>query len=83
MAIGKAKVSEKIDQNKLILKLGNFIVAENGMMSNRINISKLNKYMKNKIIKINLNLNLGKNKRTVWSSDLSDKYIKINADYSS
>ena len=83
MAIGKAKVSEKIDQNKLILKFGNFIVAENGMMSNRINISKLNKYMKNKIIKINLNLNLGKNKRTVWSSDLSDKYIKINADYSS
>ena len=81
MAIGKA--SEKINQSKLILKFGEFIVAKNGMMYKKINIMKLNKYMKNKIIRINLNLNLGKSNKTVWSSDLTNEYIKINADYRS
>ncbi len=39
--------------------------------------------MKNKIIRINLNLKLGKNNKTVWSSDLTNEYININADYRS
>ena len=37
--------------------------------------------MKNKIIDINLNLCLGKESKTVWSSDLTNRYIEINADY--
>ena len=81
MAIGKA--GEKINQNKIILKIGNFVVAKNGMMSKKINIEKLGKYMKNKIIRINLDLKLGKINKTVWSSDLTSEYIKINTDYRS
>ena len=53
------------------------------MVYKKINISSLNKYMKNKIIKININLNMGKYKKTVWSSDLTHKYIEINSDYRS
>ena len=81
MAIGK--VGENINQSKIILKIGEFIVAENGMMSKKIKLKKLSKYMKNKIIRINLNLKLGKNNKTVWSSDLTNEYININADYRS
>ena len=53
-------------------------------MSFQKNISaKLTKYMKNKIIRINLDLKLGKYNKTIWSSDLTSNYIKINADYRS
>ena len=39
--------------------------------------------MKNKILKINLDLKLGSYDKTVWSSDLTKKYIEINAGYRS
>ena len=81
MAIGKT--SEKIYPNKISLKFGKFIVAEKGKISKRINETSLKKYMKNKIIKINLNLNIGKFSKTVWSSDLTNEYIKLNTDYRS
>ena len=44
---------------------------------------KINNYMKNKIIRINLDLKIGSSDKTVWSSDLTKKYIDINADYRS
>ena len=81
MAIGKANT--KIDQNKINLKFGSFLVASNGKMNNNMNITKLDKYMKKKIIEINVDLGLGKYKRTVYSSDLTHEYIRINADYRS
>jgi len=81
MAIGKTKTA--IDQNKIKLSFGKFIVASNGSKSKSINIKKLDVYMKNKIIEINIHLGLGIYKRTVYSSDLTQEYIAINADYRS
>ena len=40
-------------------------------------------YMKNKIIEINVILNLGKYFHTVHGNDLTFEYLKINADYRS
>ena len=81
MAIGKA--DSKIQQNKITIKFDKFVVAKNGSMYPKINISKINKYMKNKIIKINVNLGIGTFSKKVWSSDLTHKYLNINADYRS
>lgn len=81
MAIGKT--SANIDQKKIILKFGDLLVAEKGRVSKKLDLIKLNAYMKNKIIKIHVDLKLGKCNKTVWSSDLSKKYIEINAEYSS
>ena len=81
MAIGKA--DNKIDQNKISLKFGSFLVAHNGKMNHKINIKKLDKYMKKKIIEINVDLGIGEHKRTVYSSDLTHEYIRINSDYRS
>ena len=39
--------------------------------------------MKNKIIKINVDLGMNKYRKKVWSSDLTHEYININADYRS
>ncbi len=81
MAIGKA--DNKIKQNKIIIKFDKFVVAKNGSMYSKININKINKYMKNKIIKINIDLGIGNFSKRVWSTDLTHKYLNINADYRS
>ena len=81
MAIGKA--DKYIDQNKISIKFDNILVSKNGSMYSKINIKKLNNYMKRKIIKINVDLSAGKHDRTVWSSDLTHNYLNINSDYRS
>ena len=81
MAIGKA--DKYIDQNKITIKFDNLVVAKNGAIYQKIDLVKLNRYMKNKIIKINVNLGINKYRKKVWSSDLTHEYININADYRS
>ena len=81
MAIGKA--DKKIIQQKIIIKFNNLVVAKKGKQYSRINFKKLDQYMKSKVIKINVDLGIGKYAKTVWSSDLTYQYIKINSDYRS
>ena len=81
MAVGKA--DSKVNQNKIKLKFGKLLVACNGQMFNKINIKKLDIYMRNKVIQINLDLGIGNFKRTVYASDLTHEYIRINGDYRS
>lgn len=81
MAIGKT--NEKINQNKIKLSFGKLKVAINGKMHTKINIKKLNKYMKEKKIEINVDLDIGRFDRTVFASDLTHEYIRINAEYRS
>ena len=81
MAIGKT--NEKINQNKIKLSFGKLKVAINGKMHTKINIKKLNEYMKEKKIEINVDLDIGRFDRTVFASDLTHEYIRINAEYRS
>tara|TARA_Y100000590_G_scaffold450908_1_gene591340 strand:+ start:1565 stop:2809 length:1245 start_codon:yes stop_codon:yes gene_type:complete len=81
MAIGKTY--EKIDQNKIQVSFGNNIVCANGEIYKKINLSSLNKYMKKNMIRIKINLEIGKFSKTVTGNDLTHQYININADYRS
>ena len=81
MAIGKTK--EKIDQQKIMIKFGNNLLGNKGKRNNNINLSKVDKYMKNKIIEIEVSLGLGNASRVVYGNDLNNEYIRINADYRS
>jgi len=81
MAIGKS--DNNIIQNKIIIKFDNLVVTKNGEMNPKINIKKLKRYMKNKIIKINVDLGIGKYNKKVWSSDLTHDFVSINSDYAS
>ncbi len=81
MAIGKTE--ENINQNKIKILFGNNIVCENGSISKKINFRKLNQYMKNSTIDINVKLSLGNFSHTVYGNDLTFEYLKINADYRS
>ena len=79
MGIGKS--GEKIDKDKISIKYGDFIVAQDGSPNENIDIKKLNEYMKWDSIYIEINLNLGSEKFQCYTCDFTNDYIDINADY--
>ena len=79
MGIGKS--GETIDSKKLKIKIGNFIVAENGKVSDSYNEKKLKEYMEWDSIEIEINLKLGNDSFKCFTCDFTHDYIDINADY--
>tara|TARA_B100000965_G_scaffold385549_1_gene386864 strand:+ start:39 stop:1343 length:1305 start_codon:yes stop_codon:yes gene_type:complete len=79
MGIGKS--GEKVDINKLIIKFGDFVVAENGKISDQYNEDKLKEYMKWDSIVIEVNLNIGNETFECYTCDFTHDYIDINANY--
>ena len=79
MGIGKS--GEKIDKNKISVKFGEFILAENGAPIDNIDIEKIREYMKWDSIFIEINLNSGSDLFECYTCDFTHDYIDINADY--
>jgi len=79
MGIGKS--GEIIDPKKLKIKLGDFIVAENGKIADSYNEEKLKEYMKWDSIEVEVNLKLGSDAFECYTCDFTHDYIEINADY--
>ncbi len=79
MGIGKS--GEMVDLKKLKIKFGDFIVAENGKISDSYNEEKLKEYMKWDSIIIEINLKLGSDAFECYTCDFTNDYIDINADY--
>ncbi len=81
IAMGIGKSGEIIDQKKLKIKIGNFVVAENGKISETYDEQKLKEYMKWDSIEIEINLKLGNDAFKCYTCDFTHDYIDINADY--
>ena len=81
MAIGKSGASA--DRDKLSIRLGEILVAEDGWVSPTYKEADGAKYMKRQRLNLNVDLGLGKGEATVWTCDLTQTYIQINADYRS
>ena len=79
MGIGKS--GEVIDQKKLKVKIGNFLVAENGKVAENYDEKKLKEYMQWDSIEIEINLKLGNDAFKCFTCDFTHDYIDINADY--
>ena len=81
IAMGVGKSGEVVDQKKLKIKIGNFVVAENGRISESYDEKKLKEYMQWGSISIEINLKLGNDSFTCYTCDFTHDYIDINADY--
>ena len=81
IAMGIGKSGELIDQKKLKIKIGNFIVAENGKISDSYEEKKLKEYMEWDSIEVEINLKLGNDAFKCYTCDFTHDYIDINADY--
>ena len=79
MGIGKS--GEKVDQEKIVIKFGDFVVAEKGKISENYDEEKLKEYMKWESILVEVDLKLGNDTFECYTCDFTHDYIDINADY--
>ena len=81
IAMGLGKSGELVDVKKLKIKIGEYIVAENGKVSDNYDEKKLKEYMEWDAIEIEVNLKLGNDAFKCYTCDFTHDYIDINADY--
>jgi len=81
MAIGKA--GSKINLKKLSIKFGNIKIVQDGKLHQAYDEKLVANYMKNENIDLNIDITTGNKSFTVYTMDLTNKYIEINADYRS
>ena len=79
--MGLGKSGESIDPKKIVIKLGEFIVAEHGTVSESYNEKKLQEYMEWDSILIEIDLKQGKEQYECYTCDFTHDYIDINANY--
>jgi glutamate N-acetyltransferase / amino-acid N-acetyltransferase len=81
MAVGKS--GAEADRDRLTIRFGDVVVAENGWVSPSYTEEAGAAHMRQAEITIHTDLGLGKGQFTAWTCDLTNRYIEINADYRS
>jgi glutamate N-acetyltransferase / amino-acid N-acetyltransferase len=80
-AIGKS--GAEADRDRLTIRFGDILVAKEGWRNPDYLEDQGAAHFQGQEIKIHVDMGLGKAKRTVWTCDLTNRYIEINADYRS
>lgn len=80
-AIGKSGANA--DRDRLSIRFGDILVAEKGWRNPKYREEDGANYMLQDELLIAVDLGLGRAKRSVWTCDLTNRYIEINADYRS
>jgi glutamate N-acetyltransferase/amino-acid N-acetyltransferase len=81
MAIGKS--GEKAIRDKLRIRIGGVLVAQKGMRDPHYNEADIMPHMKGRDIRVAADVGVGRGKATVWTCDLTHRYIDINGSYRS
>ena len=81
MAVGKS--GAEADRDRLSIRFGDILVAENGWVAENYTEAAGAAYMKGQELEIGVDLGIGSGTATVWTCDLTHGYIQINADYRS
>jgi glutamate N-acetyltransferase/amino-acid N-acetyltransferase len=79
MAVGKA--GEKANRDKLMIKIGGVTVAKNGEADPNYSETQITDHMKGRDIKIDVDVGIGSSTSTVYTCDLTHRYIDINGSY--
>ena len=81
MAVGKA--GEPAERDLLTIRFGDIRVAHQGERDPAYDEATTSAYMKQEEITISVDIGLGEGRARVWTCDLTEGYIAINADYRS
>ena len=79
MAIGKSTTADEVDQSKVVIRFGDQEVYPSPVDASGLDA--LAEYMRGDEVCITAMLATGDASATVWGCDLTDGYIRINADY--
>ncbi|MDB5451283.1 MAG: argJ [Phenylobacterium sp.] len=81
MAVGRA--DEPVDRDSMSVKFGDLWAAQDGLVSATYNEAKMSAYMKKKELEVTVDVGVGRASSTMWTCDLTKRYVEINGDYRS
>ncbi|NBO18241.1 MAG: bifunctional glutamate N-acetyltransferase/amino-acid acetyltransferase ArgJ, partial [Proteobacteria bacterium] len=79
MAVGKA--GEKADRDRLFIRIGGVVVAKNGEADPDYREEQIKAHMQGRDIQIDVDVGVGTEAATVYTCDLTHRYIDINGSY--
>jgi glutamate N-acetyltransferase/amino-acid N-acetyltransferase len=79
MAIGKSTTAAEVDQSQVVIRFGDQEVYPTPV--DAAGLDALATYMRGGEVRIGADLAAGEESATVWGCDLTDGYVRINADY--
>ena len=79
MAVGKCSDEHDINESQVVIRFSTQEVYPTFVDTSGLDA--LSKYMRSDTVRIHVTLNTGNADCTVWGCDLTDGYIRINADY--
>jgi glutamate N-acetyltransferase / amino-acid N-acetyltransferase len=79
MAVGKCSDETDIDERAVVIRFGDHEVYPSPV--DESGLSRLSDYMRGDDVLIHVSLGTGDATATVWGCDLTDGYVRINADY--
>ena len=79
MAVGKCSQYSDIDQDNVVIRFGSQEVYP--IQVDAEGLANLSQYMRGTDVRIHVSLATGTSDATVWGCDLTDGYVRINADY--
>ncbi len=65
------------------MTFGDLWAAKDGAVAKDYDEAKMSAYMKNRELEIGVDVGVGGKQATVWTCDLTKRYIEINGDYRS
>jgi len=79
MALGKSPA--RIDPAKVGIAFGDEPLVERGMMKEGVRLERVREIMGLSEYEIRIDLGLGRGEDRVWTCDLSEEYVRLNAKY--
>jgi glutamate N-acetyltransferase/amino-acid N-acetyltransferase len=81
MAVGRA--DEPINRDSLSVRFGPNWAAQDGLVAPGYSEAKMSAYMKNAELEVAVDVGVGRGTATMWTCDLTKRYVEINGDYRS
>jgi glutamate N-acetyltransferase/amino-acid N-acetyltransferase len=81
MAAGRA--DEPMDRDHLSIRFGELWAAQDGKVAASYDERKMSAYMQKKELEISVDVGVGRASATMWTCDLTKRYVEINGDYRS
>jgi glutamate N-acetyltransferase/amino-acid N-acetyltransferase len=79
MALGKSPA--RVDPGKVAIAFGDERLVERGMQKEGVRIERIREIMGLSEYEISIDLGLGRGEDRVWTCDLSEEYVRLNAKY--
>jgi glutamate N-acetyltransferase/amino-acid N-acetyltransferase len=79
MALGKS--SARVEQEKVSIAFGDERLVERGMQKEGVRLERVREIMGQSEYDITIDLGLGRGEDRVWTCDLSEEYVRLNAKY--